>query len=302
MSAVRIRASWYPSTESGRLIDADANPAHIGGIVAMGTGRIDHTVIVDRPRRFVITTEAHAPFAFIVSPDMSEAVISEGSRIISRHTMPLLEASYHYPTPAEALERLPVTQKTFIPRRSALVAPSGFPSGRTVPTIPLNERARPSEAIRYYQRIMLGTGFGTGEQASDGILGTNTANAVQSWARWYNGLPEGPMASSLDLKRGAVVTVDRALTPEKQLAMQRFEARASDVLAQITSTNTTVVTPPAPPPPAPVVNVAPAGFPWLGAAGLTIAAATLFAFLKYANDNQKKQATARSAATRRGSR
>jgi peptidoglycan hydrolase-like protein with peptidoglycan-binding domain len=118
--------------------------------------------------------------------------------------------------------------------------PSAFPLGQTVPTIAVNPN-RVSDAVRYYQRLLLGVGFSPGPQGADGRMGSNSANAVQAFARWYNGLPEGAMTSPQDLKRGAIIAVDRDLTPEKQTALQRFEARASDQLSSLQQT--TIVQP-----------------------------------------------------------
>ena len=118
--------------------------------------------------------------------------------------------------------------------------PSAFPLGRTVPTIAVNPN-RVSDAVRYYQRLLLGVGFSPGPQGADGRMGSNSANAVQAFARWYNGLPEGAMTSPQDLKRGPIVAVNRDLTAEKQTALQRFEARASDQLSSLQQT--TIVQP-----------------------------------------------------------
>lgn len=118
--------------------------------------------------------------------------------------------------------------------------PSAFPLGQTVPTIAVNPN-RVSDAVRYYQRLLLGVGFSPGPQGADGRMGTNTANAVQAFARWYNALPEGEMTSPMDLRRGAPIAVNRDLTPEKQTALQRFEARASDQLSSLQQT--TIVQP-----------------------------------------------------------
>lgn len=113
--------------------------------------------------------------------------------------------------------------------------PSAFPLGRTVPTIAANPN-RVSDAVRYYQRLLLGVGFSPGPQGADGRMGSNSANAVQAFARWYNGLPEGAMTSPQDLKRGPIVAVNRDLTAQKQTALQRFEARASDQLSSLQQT------------------------------------------------------------------
>lgn len=121
--------------------------------------------------------------------------------------------------------------------------PSAFPLGQTVPTIAVNPN-RVSDAVRYYQRLLLGVGFSPGPQGADGRMGSNSANAVQAFARWYNSLPEGEMTSPQDLKRGAIIAVDRSLTPEKQTALQRFEARASD---QLSSLQQTTIVQPGPP-------------------------------------------------------
>lgn len=148
--------------------------------------------------------------------------------------------------------------------------PTGYPLGATIATPPVNEHAAPSPAIRYYQRILLGTGFSPGPQGADGIYGANTANAVQAWSRWYNALPEGAQATPGDLKRGPLVAVDRALTTEKQIAMQRFDARASDVLARVDYQATTHVVPAAPVPWGTVALVSLASAALLGAVALAV--------------------------------
>lgn len=164
---------------------------------------------------------------------------------------------------------------------SPLYVPSGYPLGATIATPPVNEHAPSSPAIRYYQRILLGTGFSPGPQGADGILGANTANAIQAWARWYNDLPEGVQAVPGDLKRGPMVAVDRALTNEKQIAMQRFDARASDVLARIEHVATTAVVPPAP-------------IPWGTVALVGTAGAALLGLVVYAVNESSKKKAARS--------
>jgi len=101
-----------------------------------------------------------------------------------------------------------------------------------------------------------------GPQGADGRFSVNTANGLQAFARWYNGLPEGPMLDPRDLKRGPVIAVDRLLTPEKQVALRRFAARASDVLTSINYSAT--VTPPTPIPWGTVALVGTAGAALLG--------------------------------------
>lgn len=124
------------------------------------------------------------------------------------------------------------------------------PSGEVAPdaelvTIPQNERIV-DPRVREAQRQMLGVGITVGPQGADGRFSVNTANGLQSFARWYNTLPEGPMLDPRDLKRGPLLTVDRTLSPEKQIALRRFAARASDVLTSIQYETRTNVVPPAP--------------------------------------------------------
>ena len=157
-------------------------------------------------------------------------------------------------------------------------APSGYPAGQSVVLIQ-NERAPASEAVRYYQRLLLGTGFSPGPQGADGIYGDNTANALQAWARWYNALPEGPMATPLSLTRGPMVAVNRLLDRDKQLALQRFAARSSDVLARVDSTQTTVV---APPPPE--------GTPWGTIIVGTVAVGTAVALFSFLSNRPSRKA------------
>lgn len=122
---------------------------------------------------------------------------------------------------------------------SGLYRASGYPLGATVATIPMNEHTPPSEAVKFYQRLLLGIGFSTGAQGADGILGENTANSLAAFARWYNQLPEGAPPSAADmmngvrLTRGPRVAEDRLLTPEKQTALQRFNARSSEQLTSL---------------------------------------------------------------------
>ena len=149
----------------------------------------------------------------------------------------------------------------YVPPRPLMVRPSGLVAS---PTIPMNPNVV-SEPARRYQRILLGVGFSTGPQGADGRFGPNSANATQSFARWYNALPEGPMLNPQDLKRGAVVTVNRDLTAEKQIALDRFAARASDQLSSLQQIETTIVRP----------SVAPAPFPWKPALAIGGGAAVL---------------------------
>ena len=159
------------------------------------------------------------------------------------------------------------------------------PTGAAAPvgTIAQNERVVSPEVMRY-QRILLGLGFTVGPQGADGRFAANTANGVQAFARWYNALPEGAPASAADLANGAnltrgpVVTVDRQLTPEKQVALQRFAARASDQLSDLQVQRTTVVAPPSP-------------IPWGTVALVSAASAAVLGAIVYAiNDSSKKKA------------
>ena len=106
-------------------------------------------------------------------------------------------------------------------------------------------------------------------------------NGVQAFARWYNSLPQREMTGPMDLSRGPTITVDRALTPEKQTALRRFAARASD---QLSSLQQTTIVQPAPP-----ATPAVKEFPWLGLIGASIGAVTLVAFLSYAESHQKRR-------------
>lgn len=278
---IHITASWYPPTAEGSLYATDTPPEHIGGIVTMGRGGFQTTVAIDKPTRFTVRADGHDPLTFTLDPRMTSAVISEGTRMLPFPAS--FEVSYHYPTLAEAWERIPMSTRTFIPPRTGLVyaRPSGFPLGQTVATIPMNEHAAPSDAVKFYQRLLLGTGFSTGPQGADGILGANTANSIQTFARWYNSLPERPMRDPMDLSRGPLITVDRALTPEKQTALQRFAARSSE---QLSSLQQTIVEHP--------ITPTPPSTPWLAIAGGTVAVVTLVAFVSYANRHANRRSPA----------
>lgn len=180
----------------------------------------------------------------------------------------------------------PPRRTGFVPAY-ALVRPSGDPGvpaptvGGIIPTPPVDSHAAPNPGIRYYQRILLGTGFSPGPQGADGIFGVNSANAVQAWSRWYNGLPEGRQVAPGDLKRGAMVAVSRELTAEKQTAMQRFASRASDVLANIQHDSFVTTTPAA-------------TIPWGTVALVSTATAATLALLVYAvRESSKKKAATR---------
>lgn len=162
------------------------------------------------------------------------------------------------------------------------------PSGDLTGTIPLDQR-NVSERARRYQRILLGLGFNVGPQGADGRWWTNSANAVQAWARWYNALPEGPAPSPADIEngvrltRGPLVTVNRDLTTEKQVALDRFASRASDQLSDLQVRRTTVVAPPAP-----------AQTSMLAVAGAVTGVVALVAFVAYANAKSNKRRAAQA--------
>lgn len=164
---------------------------------------------------------------------------------------------------------------------------TGFmrPSGDLTPAyvnIAIGDRQPRSERVREVQRQLLGIGFPVGAQGADGIPGTNTARSLEEFARWYNGLPERPMRGPDDLSRGPVVAVDRLLTPEKQVALQRFAARASDTLTSLQQTTFVVDAPPRPP--------TPPAFPWLAAVGTAAGVTALVAFIAYADAHKKRTA------------
>jgi hypothetical protein len=85
-----------------------------------------------------------------------------------------------------------------------------------------------------------------------------------------------------DLSRGPVIAVDRLLTPEKQVALQRFAARASDTLTSLQQTTFVVDAPPRPP--------TPPAFPWLAAVGTAAGVTALVAFIAYADAHKKRTA------------
>lgn len=144
-------------------------------------------------------------------------------------------------------------------------------------TIPQNERIV-DPRVREVQRQMLGVGITVGPQGADGRLSVNTANGLQSFARWYNTLPEGPMLDPRDLKRGPLLTVDRTLSPEKQIALRRFAARASDVLTSVQYETRNSVVPATP-------------IPWGTVALVSAATGALLLGLVYVvNDSSKKKA------------
>ena len=80
--------------------------------------------------------------------------------------------------------------------------------------------------------------------------------------------------------RGPRIAVDRLLTPEKQVALQRFAARASE---QLSSLQQTIINHPAPPP-------VPAGTSMLAVAGVVTGVVALVAFVAYANSHSKRRA------------
>jgi len=274
---IRITASWYPPTAEGVLFATDTPREHIGGIVTMGRGGFTTTVGIDEPTRFTISADGHDPFTFTLDPSMTGATISEGTRM--PHFPASFEVAFHYP--AEAREKTPMNSRSFIPPRAMVFA---RPSGDLTGTIPMNEHAAPSPQVREFQRLLLGTGFTTGAQGADGILGINTARSIEAFARWYNSLPERPMADPMDLSRGPIVAVDRALTPEKQTALRRFAARASD---QLSSLQQTVVERPAPP-------AQPAPTSMLAVAGAVTGVVALVAFVAYANARSNKRRAAQA--------
>ncbi len=168
---------------------------------------------------------------------------------------------------------IPPSPHRFVPT-GALTRASGAsgdpaPVGTGLVTIPQNEHVV-DPRVREVQRQLLGVGITVGPQGADGRFSVNTANGLQAFARWYNGLPEGPMLDPRDLKRGPVVAVDRLLTPEKQVALRRFAARASDVLSSINYTSTVAVTPPAPMPWGTIALVGAAGAALLGGVAYAI--------------------------------
>lgn len=173
----------------------------------------------------------------------------------------------------------------YIPPRAMVFA---RPSGDLTGTIPLDQR-NVSERARRYQRILLGLGFNVGPQGADGRWWTNSANAVQAWARWYNALPEGPAPSPADIEngtrltRGPLVTVSRDMTTEKQVALDRFASRASDQLSDLQVRRTTVVAPPAP-----------AQTSMLAIAGAVTGVVALVAFVAYANAKSNKRRAAQA--------
>lgn len=162
------------------------------------------------------------------------------------------------------------------------------PSGDLTGTIPLDQR-NVSERARRYQRILLGLGFNVGPQGADGRWWTNSANAVQAWSRWYNALPEGPAPSPADIEsgtrltRGPLVTVNRDLTTEKQVALDRFASRASDQLSDLQVRRTTIVAP-----------TAPAQTSMLAVAGAVTGVVALVAFVAYANAKSNKRRAAQA--------
>ena len=166
------------------------------------------------------------------------------------------------------------------PRAMVFARPSGDLPVYT--NITISDHVAPTPRVREVQMQLLGTGFPVGAQGADGIPGTNTARSLEAFARWYNNLPERPMANPQDLSRGPRIAVDRLLTPEKQVALQRFAARASE---QLSSLQQTIIERPAPPAP-PVVTPT----PWLAIAGGTVALVTLVAFVSYANSHSKRRA------------
>ncbi len=164
------------------------------------------------------------------------------------------------------------------PRALAFARPSGNLPVYT--NIAISDHVAPTPRVREVQMQLLGTGFPVGAQGADGIPGTNTARSLEAFARWYNGLPERPMAGPQDLSRGPRIAVDRLLTPEKQVALQRFAARASE---QLSSLQQTIINHPAPPP-------VPAGTSMLAVAGVVTGVVALVAFVAYANSHSKRRA------------
>jgi peptidoglycan hydrolase-like protein with peptidoglycan-binding domain len=140
-----------------------------------------------------------------------------------------------------------------------------------VPTITENAHATPSPIVRRYQRNLLGIGFAVGTKGADGIPGPETMRAVETFARAWN---SDPSLKGSDPN----LTVDRLLTPEKQRALQKFDATASDQLTSRVTTSVVSVTPPAP-------------LPWGTIVLAGTAGAAVLGLIVYAiNDSSKKKA------------
>lgn len=101
IAGVRVIATWSPAAAQGRLSALDVRPIRcpdgvvLDGTLAVGRGRLESLIAVERPMRLALTVEGHAPFVFTLVPGMSRVLITEGTTY-RRGDAQTLEASFSY--------------------------------------------------------------------------------------------------------------------------------------------------------------------------------------------------------------